>query len=859
MTPPTRNMGAPHRVVKKSAKKSAKRDANKAAEARLPGFSIMTKDGVDVTSSAAGRGTKTKEQREHAHLMRIMKACDECKRKKVRVSNHFFLPVHLSRKTQLMSFQCDPSHRSSQPETSTSSTPTSSSGRPNPSPPVSAPPLSRTATQTSPVTSFDDNPIDDFVLFPDEASSSWNPADWSLPDFDENLDLSHFNFDINGLNDMSSPSFDFFDQPATGFQRDHSEPAASLGHPRDPCDLFTYQHGRGEWASSQDVNLSVTHPRALPTCPPESGQTDTSFFDTDFHESPISHTTPTSPVSSFAEHLLPSASVPQPQVAPTSSASRPSGELDWSLIDRSLIPDGDGSLSQSMNRRERRIFSRVERARKAAIQQRVDSVSSAYADESQSNSNSLIERHRPRSFRDSPLDSLLGQGSWNPGATSGGSLDYWDLENTVAIIAESMQVLKSVPGAYRPILQELQRLRNLLQLLKDWSACSERTPLLRQALVAELVILTSQLQVSVTCLKKRYNRLDPEFHPDFLRKSLRQTRQVISALFATINNLTAQDIGNGGSVAATNTSILSSGLRQGAVLPTNLTHYHPQDASVYLSDGSNFILSVGSFSALGSNKTHDIHENVNDTIPVGLDERIYQENDVLGAIPASNGIGSVTLAIVDTPRYRLVTRRAVEPFSRHVELDSANDVLPVVETCATLEPATALARQTVVPTPFGFDALNARRTASESFREHHKEDIAHVQNPTTNDLVVNISLIAAPHTLALQSPCRSQDVTRTPSLSFQSGGSPRSDSLRYSDSSSPGAIPGTALGNIARVNSGCTTSVILDTVSSGILVLASLVLMNVRYAQSPKEKSLRPPPFPFFPDNFQPFKDISLI
>jgi hypothetical protein len=80
LTPPTRNMGAPSRVTKK-----AKKDTKKTAEVILPGFSIMTKDGIDVTSSA-GRGTKTKEQREHAHLMRIMKACDDCKRKKVRVS-----------------------------------------------------------------------------------------------------------------------------------------------------------------------------------------------------------------------------------------------------------------------------------------------------------------------------------------------------------------------------------------------------------------------------------------------------------------------------------------------------------------------------------------------------------------------------------------------------------------------------------------------------------------------------------------------------------------------------------------------------------------------------------------------------
>lgn len=55
----------------------------------LPGMRILTKDGQDVTN-AAPRGCKTKEQRDHAHLMRIMKACDSCRRKKVR---------------------CDPSHR----------------------------------------------------------------------------------------------------------------------------------------------------------------------------------------------------------------------------------------------------------------------------------------------------------------------------------------------------------------------------------------------------------------------------------------------------------------------------------------------------------------------------------------------------------------------------------------------------------------------------------------------------------------------------------------------------------------------------------------------------------------------------
>ena len=49
----------------------------------LPGMKILTRDGRDVTNTAT-RGCKTKEQRDHAHLMRIMKACDACKRKKVR-------------------------------------------------------------------------------------------------------------------------------------------------------------------------------------------------------------------------------------------------------------------------------------------------------------------------------------------------------------------------------------------------------------------------------------------------------------------------------------------------------------------------------------------------------------------------------------------------------------------------------------------------------------------------------------------------------------------------------------------------------------------------------------------------------
>ncbi|TEY39403.1 hypothetical protein BOTCAL_0459g00100 [Botryotinia calthae] len=173
-TPPNRTRGS--RVTKKTKKDIIK----KSAEVRLPGFSIMTKDGIDVTNSA-GRGTKTREQREHAHLMRIIKACDECKRKKIR---------------------CDPSHRrashTNTPRASTSSGP--SPPQSNQSPAASTPSLSRETTQGSeqsspPVDSFS---IEDFVLFPEDDLNQWNP-EMSIPGFD----TQYNDFSMNSYENFS--------------------------------------------------------------------------------------------------------------------------------------------------------------------------------------------------------------------------------------------------------------------------------------------------------------------------------------------------------------------------------------------------------------------------------------------------------------------------------------------------------------------------------------------------------------------------------------------------------------------------------------------------------------------------------
>ncbi|KAK1776390.1 hypothetical protein QBC45DRAFT_333098 [Copromyces sp. CBS 386.78] len=78
------------RIVKATKKPTAPSSRQQPVDfANHPGMRIMTKDGRDVTNSAS-RGCKTKEQRDHAHLMRIIKACDACRKRKVR---------------------CDPSHK----------------------------------------------------------------------------------------------------------------------------------------------------------------------------------------------------------------------------------------------------------------------------------------------------------------------------------------------------------------------------------------------------------------------------------------------------------------------------------------------------------------------------------------------------------------------------------------------------------------------------------------------------------------------------------------------------------------------------------------------------------------------------
>ncbi|KAG5963277.1 hypothetical protein E4U58_003606 [Claviceps cyperi] len=159
--------------------------------ASLPGMKILTKDGVDVTNIAS-RGSKTKEQRDHAHLMRIIKACDSCRRKKIRCD-----PSHKKREASQDATQSTPKPAkkaktvpSEAPPPSSSS---SSSSLPvntaNPSVPFSALP-SFDLDSSSPLTGAEDAYVDAFAFDPFEEFVQFPTMD--TPDFELLLDTCDF-------------------------------------------------------------------------------------------------------------------------------------------------------------------------------------------------------------------------------------------------------------------------------------------------------------------------------------------------------------------------------------------------------------------------------------------------------------------------------------------------------------------------------------------------------------------------------------------------------------------------------------------------------------------------------------------
>ncbi|KAI8151401.1 hypothetical protein K4K49_011450 [Colletotrichum sp. SAR 10_70] len=186
----------PTKITKKSASAAAKSQANDFSH--LPGMKIMTKDGRDVTNSAS-RGCKTKEQRDHAHLMRIIKACDACKKKKVR---------------------CDPSHKKR-----------TAAAQAQPATPARLPKKARTSTAPGTRTVKDRQSQHNISpsLFTEPILPALEVADTSF-DFSESWE-SFVQYDDEAVN-VTPFDYDFFFDPAG-----HLSPQSSRS-PATPSAIF---------------------------------------------------------------------------------------------------------------------------------------------------------------------------------------------------------------------------------------------------------------------------------------------------------------------------------------------------------------------------------------------------------------------------------------------------------------------------------------------------------------------------------------------------------------------------------------------------------------------------------------------
>lgn len=200
--------------------------------ANHPGMRIMTKDGRDVTNSAS-RGCKTKEQRDHAHLMRIIKACDACKKRKVR---------------------CDPSHKkraaSHTSPAATEPKPTKKQKKETAKAPPPAP-----VVETTPELLVTDN----FENF--DAAAFAVPSVEGTENVDDLFWNQYFNFDQDAFPDFASGTFDQFAPSQELFYQSTSSSSAA-----SPSQVFTPEtpvHTRPSPAIAIEPVISTAAP-ALP-------------------------------------------------------------------------------------------------------------------------------------------------------------------------------------------------------------------------------------------------------------------------------------------------------------------------------------------------------------------------------------------------------------------------------------------------------------------------------------------------------------------------------------------------------------------------------------------------------------------
>jgi len=673
MTPPTRTLGS-GRVTKKPAKKDTKK--SKVDEARLPGFSIMTKDGIDVTTTA-GRGTKTKEQREHAHLMRIMKACDACKRKKIR---------------------CDPSHRRSQNDMSRASTTTtqssSASARPSPqyesSPGSSAPALSRQSTQASQSVFTPSNVIDDFVLFPED-SASWNP-DMSQ------ADLGQFNFDINDMDfnaemPVQHNEFSLYQQPFNDFNFDQQSGHSFYQQPQSYSQVGAQQ----SYSSVPHMNDSFDTPGS---------------YDLDQYM-PVSHTRP-HPSSSTQDsgQMIDNSQQNWSEfsTAPRANNNGPlSSTSDWNVLESTLISDSPGDLHdrnsptglassplERVSSGRSPLSSRISRVVNATgLPATLRSGNNRTAANAESIYPDLNAQHRATAFNN--LRQNVPAVSYDSG--SGVSVDPLDILDVPLLasrqrpspaasstvlrglsqncqqVTESLQTINSSRSEYISLGKEIQRLRSVADVLS-----SRQTVVSAGALAAaeqfrsQLETLSTRLDstVSAGTSNPLLETMDPEYHAEYLRQCQVEARRLVRSLCATINSIQAQ---NTGTHVTGNTQMLTSG-RNAQLFPSP-SQGNPQSSLV-------------SGAGMWTESTHDWQTSNGQSANVlrEVDTFEYLESvpdlNELCSSPMSESESRTLRAVRNVPRYSFMLKDAQHQDRQHAVDTSLQDV-PSVPYVGTAE------------------------------------------------------------------------------------------------------------------------------------------------------------------------------
>lgn len=171
---------APAAKKSRTASQKPKTTTSTTDFSHLPGMKILTADGQDVTNSVS-RGCKSKEQRDHAHLMRILKACDACKKKKVKCD-----PSHKKRPASQVESKSEAAKSAKKSKKSTSSSPKEHSTVFTPAPEASFQ-IDSLGLGSLDFSASMDEPWDQFLTFNDEPVNAPIPQDYygAVPqDFD---------------------------------------------------------------------------------------------------------------------------------------------------------------------------------------------------------------------------------------------------------------------------------------------------------------------------------------------------------------------------------------------------------------------------------------------------------------------------------------------------------------------------------------------------------------------------------------------------------------------------------------------------------------------------------------------------